>query len=48
MKSETTEKHKKLSSTDITCGVITLSASLQMKMIYPDNILQMKHQKDTP
>ena len=28
MKSETTEKHKKLSSTDITCGVITLSDSI--------------------
>lgn len=28
MKSETTEKHKKLSSTDITCSVITLSDSI--------------------
>lgn len=28
MKSETTEKHKKLSSTDISCGVITLSDSI--------------------
>lgn len=28
MKSETTEKHKKLSSTNITCGVITLSDSI--------------------
>ena len=28
MKSETTEKHKKLSSSDITCGVITLSDSI--------------------
>ena len=28
MKSETTEKHKKLSSRDITCGVITLSDSI--------------------
>lgn len=28
MKSETTEKHEKLSSTDITCGVITLSDSI--------------------
>lgn len=28
MKSETTEKHKKLSSNDITCGVITLSDSI--------------------
>ena len=28
MKSETTEKHKKLSSDDIACGVITLSDSI--------------------
>ena len=28
MKSETTEKHKKLSSNDIACGVITLSDSI--------------------
>ena len=27
MKSETTEQHKKISSDDITCGIITLSDS---------------------
>lgn len=46
MKSETTEKHKKLSSNDIACGVITLSDSITTdKVIYQDNILQMKYQK---
>ena len=48
MKSETTEKHKKLSSNDIACGVITLSDSITTdKDKYQDNILQMKYQKDT-